>query len=176
MALGTLVFDGEPFALRRRTAEFSPYSYVANASGQPAMSLPLHWSEEGLPIGVQVVGRYGDEASLFRLAAQLEQASMNESDLTDAVITGARLVQAQMADSLCERTLFAGSDLTYADLSHANLTDANLSNTSLFRTNLHEIIDNNTIWDGSSRKLALGMDAKRLKAEQWEPTPRTGES
>ena len=37
-------------------------------------SVPVYWSEEGLPIGMQFVGRYGDEATLFRLASQLEQA------------------------------------------------------------------------------------------------------
>jgi amidase len=45
-----------------------------NISGQPAISLPLHWSEDGLPIGVQFVARYADEATLFRLASQLEKA------------------------------------------------------------------------------------------------------
>jgi amidase len=45
---------------------------VANITGNPAMSLPLWWNAEGLPIGVHVLGRYGDEATLFRLAGQLE--------------------------------------------------------------------------------------------------------
>lgn len=45
-----------------------------NATGQPAISLPLHQSAEGLPIGMQLVGRFGDEAGLLRLAAQLESA------------------------------------------------------------------------------------------------------
>jgi amidase len=45
-----------------------------NTSGNPAMTLPLHWSHDGLPIGVQFVGSFGDEATLFRLAAQIEEA------------------------------------------------------------------------------------------------------
>ena len=47
---------------------------VANLTGNPAMSVPLYWNESGLPIGVHFLGRYGDEGTLFRLAAQLESA------------------------------------------------------------------------------------------------------
>jgi amidase len=46
---------------------------IANITGQPAMSVPLHWNTEGLPIGMHFLGRYADEATLFRLASQLEQ-------------------------------------------------------------------------------------------------------
>ena len=53
---------------------FMPNTRIFNLTGQPAMSMPLAWSEEGLPIGLQFVGRMGDEATLFRLAGQLEQA------------------------------------------------------------------------------------------------------
>lgn len=53
---------------------FIPYTPLFNVTGQPAMSVPLHWNDDGLPIGMQFVGRYGDEATLFRLAGQLETA------------------------------------------------------------------------------------------------------
>jgi amidase len=53
---------------------FMPYTPLFNATGQPAMSVPLCWSDAGLPIGMQFAGRYGDEATLFRLAGQLEKA------------------------------------------------------------------------------------------------------
>ena len=73
--LGTLVYDGDPFELRRRTAAFSPFTYLANATGQPAISLPLEVSQTGLPIGMHFVAGYGHEDVLFRLASQLETAS-----------------------------------------------------------------------------------------------------
>src|SRR5499426_369661 len=58
----------------RRVFTFSPFTVWFNLTGQPAMMLPLGRSPEGLPIATQLVGRYGDEATLFRLAAQLEAA------------------------------------------------------------------------------------------------------
>lgn len=46
-----------------------------NITGQPAFSLPMHWHDDGMPVGVQIAGRPGDEATLFRLAGQLEKAN-----------------------------------------------------------------------------------------------------
>ena len=51
-----------------------PYTPLFNVTGQPAMSVPLYWNADNLPIGVHFVGRYADEATLFRLAGQLELA------------------------------------------------------------------------------------------------------
>jgi amidase len=61
-------------ALNTLTA-MSGFTSIANLTGQPAMSVPLHRSADGLPVGVQVFGRFGDEATLFRLASQLEAAA-----------------------------------------------------------------------------------------------------
>ena len=54
--------------------EFAAFTGVANLAGVPAMSVPLHWTPDGLPVGSHFMARYGAEATLFRLAAQLEKA------------------------------------------------------------------------------------------------------
>jgi amidase len=57
-----------------RQKRFTPYTALYNVSGQPAVSLPLHWNAAGLPIGVMLAGRMGDEATLISLSAQIEAA------------------------------------------------------------------------------------------------------
>jgi amidase len=53
---------------------FTPYTAVYNVSGQPAVNVPLHWTDDNLPIGVMLAGRMGEEGTLISLSAQLEQA------------------------------------------------------------------------------------------------------
>ncbi len=58
----------------RDVKEFSPFTLLYNVTGQPSMSVPLHWTGDGLPVGVMFSARFGDEATLFRLGSQLEKA------------------------------------------------------------------------------------------------------
>jgi len=57
-----------------RMIGWTPFTAPYNTSGQPAVSVPLHWTPDGLPVGVMLVGRPADEATLLRVSAQLEQA------------------------------------------------------------------------------------------------------
>jgi amidase len=57
-----------------RQKRFTPWTALYNSSGQPAVSVPLHWTDDGLPIGIMLGGRMGDEATLISLSAQLEAA------------------------------------------------------------------------------------------------------
>ena len=72
------LIDLAPADTQAWTAEitsFSPFTALYNQTGLPAMSVPLGWSSSGLPIGMMFAGRYGAEALLFSLAAQLEAAA-----------------------------------------------------------------------------------------------------
>jgi amidase len=64
----------EPAENFERQKRFTPYTALYNVSGQPAVSLPLHWTADGLPIGVMLAGRMGEEGTLISLSAQLEAA------------------------------------------------------------------------------------------------------
>ncbi len=73
--LGTIDMMGQDLeAYFDRLYAHMPFTAQFNASGQPAVSVPLHWTGDGLPVGVQFVARFADEATLLRLSAQLEAA------------------------------------------------------------------------------------------------------
>ena len=72
--LGYFDMNGDVETFTGRITPYLSITPLHNATGTPAMSVPLHWTAEGLPVGVHFAGRYGAEATLLRLAAQLEAA------------------------------------------------------------------------------------------------------
>jgi amidase len=70
--LGEISMSDDFRTFRKKAGRYTTFLAIINASGQPAASVPLHWTEGNLPIGVQLVGRFGAEATLLRLSAQLE--------------------------------------------------------------------------------------------------------
>ncbi|HYU86951.1 MAG TPA: amidase [Kribbellaceae bacterium] len=74
VAIGALRDDSDQDAEFGAQAAFMPFSPLYNVTGGPSISLPLHWTDEGLPIGIMLGARYGDEATLLALSAQLEAA------------------------------------------------------------------------------------------------------
>jgi amidase len=72
--IGAIRNDDDPAADFEAQKRFTPFTSPYNMTGQPAVSLPLHWTDDGLPVGVQVVGRPMEEAIVLRVSAQLERA------------------------------------------------------------------------------------------------------
>src|SRR5699024_11491707 len=70
---GTLTAEGPEAELRLMT-EFAPFTSLFNVTGHPSLSIPLHRTGTGLPIGVMLTGRPGEEGTLLSLSAQLEEA------------------------------------------------------------------------------------------------------
>ena len=72
--VGWVMAPDDPWEQFARAAAFTPFTAAVNVAGLPAMSVPLHWSEDNLPIGAQLIGSPAGEALLLRVAAQLEEA------------------------------------------------------------------------------------------------------
>jgi amidase len=75
LGLSSMVrYTGMIEKVANKTFAWMPYPALANITGQPSMSVPLHWSSDNLPIGVMFTAPMNDEATLFQVAAQLEKA------------------------------------------------------------------------------------------------------
>jgi amidase len=72
--VGWVTGPDDPWEQFARAGRFTPFTAAVNVAGLPAMSVPLHWGEDGVPIGTQLIGPPAGEAVLLRVAAQLEEA------------------------------------------------------------------------------------------------------
>ncbi len=75
LALGSLSTDTDFRTFRTQASRYTTFMAIINASGQPAASLPLHWTADGLPVGVQLIAPFGAEGALLRLSARIEAAA-----------------------------------------------------------------------------------------------------
>jgi len=75
LPVGALRDDDDPLADFEAQKRFTPWTSIWNVTGSPAVSLPLHQTADGLPVGVMLAGRPGDEATLLALSAQVETAA-----------------------------------------------------------------------------------------------------
>ncbi|MVW70003.1 amidase [Bordetella sp. 15P40C-2] len=73
--LGYLAMQGKFIDFREKVAKYATFSAVMNASGQPAASVPIHWTSESVPVGVQIMGQFGRDDLVLRLSAELERAA-----------------------------------------------------------------------------------------------------
>ena len=72
--IGEFSSDPDQAADYKRMAAFMPYTPMHNIAGLPAISLPVHWNDQVLPIGAMVGGRYGDERTMLALATEIESS------------------------------------------------------------------------------------------------------
>src|SRR6202021_810656 len=110
-----------------RQKRFTPWTALYNVSGLPAVSVPLHWNAEGLPIGVMLAGRMGDEGTLISLSAQLEQAPPWNANPMLLVPGGTGMGQEPNATAWWRLTPDEWGDYTHGTWSAlAPMTDARL--------------------------------------------------